>query len=421
MDLGLWEDGAALAALVFVREVPRHRGRAAKRLNRFVGLTADGLMDGDAQRLLADLKSRLYASCPEVLNPHCVELVKGGVEPKHGEHARYLDAVCQQFVSQMKARITAALQSAGQARKTWGRVQEEEQEVTQRGAHAVTRCSTSTCGRAGLLGKLCLAIWESTSVHHSLLVVHGAAGMGKTALLCSLAQEMQNVLGGGVVLRLLAARHPHTPDVVGVLRGLLLQICQAHGLAPPPPAKASSPSEVSELFWGVLAEVSQRGDTLLLILDALDQLSDLHHAHKLYWLPTRLPPRVHLVVSMDTNSKAFASVRMKVEPVGAFFEVAPLARADGQQILESYLRAARRRLTAEQADGVLRIFEPTGCPLHLQLMLWEARRWASFTPQAEARLGASAPAMLSQLFMRLEEAHGQEVVGGALGYIALAR
>lgn len=406
-----------------MREVPRHRGRAAaKRLNKFLELTADGLMDADAQQLLAGLKSRLHASCQEGL--HCVELLHGGVEPQRGDHAPYLDGVCQQFVSQMKARIRAALDSAG--RKTWGRAQDGDQEVAL--AH-VLHCSTSTtpqagvCGRAGLLGRLCLAIWESTSEDHGPLVVHGAAGMGKTALLCGLAQEMQAVLEAraAVVLRLLGARHPHRPDVVGVLRSLLLQICHAHSLAPPSAAKASSAPELSQLFRTVLAEVSRRGDTLLLILDALDQLSDLHHAHELHWLPTRLPPHVHLVVSMDTNSKAFASVRLKVEAVHSFFEVEPLGGVDGQQMVESYLRAEGRSLTAQQTDGVLRLLEPTGSPLHLQLMLAEARRWPSFTPQAEARLGASAAAMLTQLLMRLEEAHGQEVVGGALGYIALAR
>lgn len=423
-DLGLWGDSGA--ALVFIREVPRHRGcAAAKRLNKFLDLTADGLMDGDTQQFLARLKSRLYVSCQEGISPHCVELIHGGVEPQHGDHAHYLDAVCQQFVSQMKARIRAVLNSAG--RKTGKRVQDRVQEVAL--AHAF-HCSSSTtlhaglCGRAGLLGRLCLAIWESTGEDHGPLVVHGTTGMGKTALLCGLAQEMQAVLearGSVVVLRLLGACHPHRPDVVGLLRSLLLQICHAHSLAPPSAVKASSAPELSELFRTILAEVSQRGDTLLLILDALDQLSDLHHAHELHWLPTRLPPHIHLVVSVDTNSKAFASVRLKVEAVHRFFEVEPLARVDGQQIMESYLRAEGRRLTAGQADAVLRLFEPTGSPLHLQLMLAEARCWTSFTARAEVHLGASAAAMLTQLLMRLEEAHGQEVVGGALGYIALAR
>lgn len=193
-DLGLWGDSGA--ALVFIREVPRHRGRAAaKCLNKFLDLTADGLMDGDTQQFLAGLKSRLYVSCQEGISPHCVEVIHGGVDSQRGDHAHYLDAVCQQFVSQMKAHIRAVLDSAGT--KTGKRVQDRDQEVAL--AHAF-HCSTSTtlhaglCGRAGLLGRLCLAIWESTGEDHGPLVVHGATGMGKTALLCGLAQEMQAVL-----------------------------------------------------------------------------------------------------------------------------------------------------------------------------------------------------------------------------------
>ncbi|TNM88089.1 hypothetical protein fugu_006310 [Takifugu bimaculatus] len=404
-ELGLWKDDAALSALVFVRDAPRHRGRAApKGLSRFKDLTADALMDVDAQRLLAGLKSRLHGSCQKVLNLHCVELIKGGVDPKRGEHAQYLDSVCQQFVAQMKARITAALGSSGQ-RKIWGRLEEEKQEVAEEaawGSALGARPCAGVCGREALLGKLCFAIWESAGSHHGPLVVHGAAGMGKTALLCKLAQEMGAVLEGGavVVVRLLSARHPHRPDVVGVLRSLLLQICQAHGAS-----------------W---RRCRSGGNTLLIVLDALDQLSDLHHAHKLYWLPTSLPPRVHLVVSMDTNSEMFANAQLKLDS-DVFFEVGRLAPGDGRKIMESYLRAERRSLTPEQADGILRLFASTGSPLHLRLMLAEARRWTSFAPRAEARLGASTEATVAQLFVRLEEAHGQEVVAGALGYLALAR
>lgn len=428
-ELGLWKDAAALSALAFVRDVPRHRGGAApKGLGKFKHLTAEGLMDVDAQRLLAGLKSRLCGSCQKGVNLHHVELIKGGINPKRSEHAQYLHSVCQQFVTQMKTGITAALDSLGQQRKIWGSIEEEKQEVAKEvgwpcAMSAISATlGTGVCGREGLLGKLCFAIWESTSSHHSPLVVHGAAGAGKTALLCKLAQEMQNVLAGGAVVavRLLCARHPQKPDVVGVLHSLLLQICHAHGLSPPSQGAANSPPKLFVLFRSVLAEVSQRGNTLLIILDALDRLSDLHHAHKLYWLPTTLPPHVHLVVSMDTNSKAFTNVQLKLDGE-SFFEVERLARVDGQKIMDSYLLAARRTLTPGQADGVLALFESTGSPLHLRLMLSEAQRWTSFVPHAEARLGATTEAMLAQLFVRLEEAHGQEVVAGALGYIALAR
>ncbi len=429
----MWKDDSEPSALLFVREIPRQRVRdGPKRLAKYMDLTADGLLDAEAQGLLTGLKSRLYATLQKVLNLHCVELSKGSIDPKRKEHAQYLDSVCEQFVSQMKARISAAVESSeeGRCRKIWGSTEEEKEEISERVVEEVGRhvaMSTELCrglyGREGLLGKLCLAMWESTNIHHGPLVVHGAAGMGKTALLCKLAQEMQSVLEGGavVVIRLLSARHPQRPDIDHVLRSVCYQICLACGLAPPSPLTANTHLDLLQLFRNILSEVSQQGNTLLIILDALDQLSDQHHAHKLRWLPADVPPNVHLVVSMETNSEAFVNMRLKLETLEGFFEVERLSRDEGKQIMELHLQASQRTLTPEQSDAALRSFEPTGCPLHLKLILSAAKRWTSFTPLTEIHLGANTQEMMSQLLLMLEEKHGKELVGGALGYITLAR
>ncbi|KAL7396393.1 hypothetical protein ABVT39_005119 [Epinephelus coioides] len=432
-EQGLWKGSSETSALLFVREVPRQRVRdGPKRLAKYMDLTADGLLDAEAQGLLTGLKSRLYATLQNILNLHCVELSKGSIDPKRKEHAQYLDSVCEQFILQMKARIEAAVDSPveGRRRKIWGSIEEEKEEISDRVVEEVEQHTAMSmelcrgvCGREGLLGKLCCAMWESTNVHHGPLVVHGAAGMGKTALLCKLAQEMRSVLEAraAVVIRLLSAGHPHRPDIDHVLRSVCLQICLACGLAPPSPLTANTHLELLRFFRNVLAEVSQQGNTLLIILDALDQLSDQHHAHKLRWLPADLPPNIHLVVSMDTNSEAFANMRLKLRTLGSFFEVERLSRDEGRQILELYLRASERTLTPEQSTAALQSFESTGCPLHLKLILSAAKRWTSFTPLTATHLSASTQEMMSQLFLMLEEKHGKELVGGALGYMTLAR
>lgn len=429
----MWEDDAKPSALLFVREIPRHRVRdGPKRLAKFMDVTAEGLLDAEAQQLLAGLKSRLYGSFRNNLSLHCVELRKGSIDPKRREHAQYLDGVCQQFVSQMKAEITTALRSAedGRPRRIRGSVEDGNLDVSEVlveeiGWHAAL--SSKLCrglyGREGLLGKLCFAMWESTNICHSPLVVHGAAGMGKTALLCRLVQEMRSVLNAGavVVVRLLSSRHPQRPNIDHVLRSVCQQICLACGLCPPTPLTANSHLELVMFFQKLLTQVSQQSFTLLVVLDALDQLAHQHGAHKLYWLPATIPPNVHLVVSVDTNSQVFFNMRLRSEMFKGFFEVERLSHEEGRQIMESHLGACRRTLTAEQSDAVLRSFELTGCPLHLQLALCAARRWTSFTPLAVLHLGPSTQAMMSQLFVMLEEKHGKALVGRALGYISLAR
>ncbi|XP_068176521.1 NACHT domain- and WD repeat-containing protein 1 [Antennarius striatus] len=430
---GLWTGVAKQSALLFVREIPRQRVRdGPKRLAKFMDLKAEGLLDAEAQGLLTALKARLYETLQSVLNLHCVELSKGSIDPKRKDHAQYLDGVCEQFVSQMKARIeTIADSSTGERRrKVWGSTEDENEDLRDRVAEEVWQhvvASAKFCrgvyGREGLLGKLCFTMWESTQVDHSPLVVHGAAGMGKTAILCKLAQEMRSILEAGavVVIRLLSIHHPQRPDIDHVLRDVCLQICLACGLALPSPLMASSHVELLRFFKTVLAAISQRANTLLIILDNLDHLSDRHSAHKLHWLPTNIPPNVHLVVSMDTNSEVFANMRRKLSCSESYFEVGRLSGDEGKKIVEADLRGALRTLAPEQTAAVLQRFEATGCPLHLKLMLSAARRWASFTPIAEVQLGADAQEVMSQLFLTLEKKHGKELVSCALGYIALAR
>lgn len=428
--LGLQKDKPS--ALLFVREVPLQRGRdGPRRLARFMDVTADGLLDAEAQSLLKDLKSHLYGTYKNILNLHCVELSKGGVDPKRKDHAQYLDSICEEFVSQMKTRIQAAVDSAedGGRRKVWGNIDQDQdvsdcvlEDLRQHSAMCVEMCR-GFHGREGLLGKLCLAVWESTKVRHGPLVVHGAAGIGKTALLCKLAQEMHTVMEATSVLvvRLLSCDLPQRTDLDRLLHSLCLQICLACGLAPPTPLTANTHQDLVQFFQKLLVRASQQGNMLLIVLDALDQLSDRGHAHKLRWLPVDLPPHVHLLVSMETQSEVFANMRLKMKTPECFFEVERLSDAEGRHILDTSLRARQRTLTPEQNKAALRSFERSGSPLHLTLILSAAKRWMSFTPLDQLRLGTSAQEMMALLLQTLEEKHGLQLVGAALGYIALGR
>ncbi|XP_055077553.1 NACHT domain- and WD repeat-containing protein 1 [Periophthalmus magnuspinnatus] len=416
------------SSLVFIREIPHQKVREGpKRFAKFMDLTADGLMDAEAQTLLTSLKARLYSGPQKILNLHCVELSKGAIDPKRKEHAQYLESLCEQFVSQVKTRIGAALDERPR-RKIWGSVREETQklDLTALTTEEVSRhvsASVELCkdfqGREGLLGKLCLTMWESTNERHAPIVVHGELGMGKTLLLCKLAQEMRSVLENraAVVVRLLTLLHPQKYSVENMLRSLCCQICLAFGLAPP--TSLTADAHLVSFFLNVLEQVSQQGNNLLLILDDVDRLADKNG--KLRWLPYELPPNVHLVVSMETKSEAFARMRLRMETLENFFEVERLGAEDGEMMAESYLRSQNRTLAQEQKDFVLKSFEKSGSPLHLRLMLSLGKRWSSFTPLAELRLAASAQEMTSLLLHTMEERHGRELTAAALGYIALGR
>ncbi|KAJ7993279.1 hypothetical protein DPEC_G00270790 [Dallia pectoralis] len=427
-------DGSEPTTIAFVREMHQMQKKLGpKRLAQYVDLTADGLLDNEAQGLLSDLKSRLNADPPGVFNMHRVELTKGAMEPGHKEHAQYLLGLCGQLVSQIKDGVSKRIGASSPVgtRVVGGeetiKAQRERswllEELVHHKALGNGRSLGVFCGRESLLGKVCLALWENTHARHSPLVLHGPPGVGKTALLCKLAQEMRGLLDprGEVVLRFLGTS-TKSSDVDHVLQSVCFQICAAYSLPPPAPLTAHTHDDLVRFFHGLLAKVSDSGDTLVVILDSLDQLSSVGHGQEIHWLPKDIPPNVNLVVSTrDTGSPVLSNLRRTIEVPGNFFEVEPLSCDQGQEITDAYMKAARRCLTPEHSDVVLRSFQLSGNPLHLKLMLETARRWTSYTPAADLALSSNAQEVMSQLLQALEERHGKQLVAAALGYIVSAR
>nr|XP_023669010.1 NACHT domain- and WD repeat-containing protein 1 isoform X1 [Paramormyrops kingsleyae] len=420
-----WEIGQGLLgiqtnnqhAVVFVRELPRlKKNKSQGALSKFVDFTADGLVDTEAQDLLSALKARIYATCSGFLNLHCLELRKGRIDPGCKEHASYLQSFCEQFVSQMKAKIKWATAQTPDQEWCW-----LLKEISHHLVLSSTKCAVF-CGREHLLGRICLHMWESASDSHSPLVVYGPSGIGKTALLCKLAQEMRGVLGpkAVVVLRLLGSS-PLSSDISSVLRSISLQICGACSLPLPNSLTTNNYEALKRFFHLTLTRVSQKRQPLLIILDGLDCLSKTCHAHRLYWLPKEIPPNVHLVVSTQENSQHILNnLEGLIEPKN-FFEVEQLTFDQGKDVIHAYMSKMKRCLTPEQHNVILSIIQISGNPLLLMLALNTARHWASYTPVSEEQLGTTLQQAVYILLQGLEEKHGKLLVGSALGYIVSSR
>ncbi|KAJ8408417.1 hypothetical protein AAFF_G00258310 [Aldrovandia affinis] len=372
-------------AVVFVRELPRlHKNYNHRNFSQFMDATADGLVDKEAQGLLSSLKARIYDLCTGSVNLHCVELKKVGIDPGRKDHGQYLKSLCEQFVSQMKAKISRAVAPPSVATRTGGPDDD-------------------------LLSRASSCIW--------------ALGDGKTALMCKLAQETRGVLGPKlVVVQRLLGTSPLSSEIDSLLRSVCFQVCGAVGLSLPIAQTLNTHEYLVRFFHNLLAKMSRQRDSLLLILDSLDRLSEANYAHKLRWLPKELPSNVHVVVSTrDSGPPLLETLQGMITAPENFFKVEQLGIDQGREIISTYMGAARRRLTPDQHDVVLRGFQHSGHPLVLKLALDAAQLWASYTPMSDIQLGSTAQEAVSLLLENLEKKHGRQLVSSALGYIVSAR
>lgn len=399
--------------IIFVRELPHLKKSESHKHAKFLDVTADGLLDSEAQELLSNLKQRISSACSSHLT---LALSKNAMDVNHKEHKEYLESFCEQIVRQIKERITK--QTAPSTGPEWMWIQ---QELLHHATLSNEKCAIFI-GRDGPLAKLCLTMWETTNIQHAPLIVYGTPGIGKTALLCKLAQEMRTVLDpqAVVVLRLLGTS-PLSSDIDSVLKGICLQVCGALGLASPSPQTANTHEKLVRFFHAMLQKVSEDGETLVLILDSLDDLSRANNAHKLHWVPKEIPRNVHLVVSTLYGGSPLKRLKAVVSDDKCYFEVEPLNCEQGQDVINACLTIAGRRITSDQTDAITGSFQKSTSILHLKLMVDMAKQWTSYIPMSDIHLGTSAQEAITLFLQTMEKKHGEKLVHHALGYLTLSR
>ena len=290
----------------------------------------------------------------------------------------------------------------------------------------------------------------------SPLVLHGPSGCGKSALMAKCADLVADALPDAVRLVRFIGATPQSTELRPLLTDLCAQLvrefgnhyeaCKQRRLA----EVVGNPEETERQRQAILEEYESSGEMrqlrrvfarsleeipadqpVVLLLDALDQLSPTDAAHSLNWLPTGLPEGVRLIVSvLEREDEAGACWRVARHRIAEdhLVPVPPLQPEEGAAILDEWLTQAGRTLTHEQCASVLTGFAQSGLPLYLRLAFEEARLWRSYDGVpcgADDRpgLGEDVPSVIRDLLWRLSRgaAHGEVLVRQALSYLGAAR
>uniref|UniRef100_A0A8C6N301 NACHT and WD repeat domain containing 1 n=1 Tax=Mus spicilegus TaxID=10103 RepID=A0A8C6N301_MUSSI len=384
---------------------------------KMVDRLADGCLDTNAQSLLSGLKGRILDAQPGALKSHHLSWSRDLVNPKNKAHARYLKQLSEQFVARTNHQVLEQLRELELARQELGWLYQEIR-------HHLWQSTESTkvfCGHQELLAQLRQRLRQDESRTHTPLVLFGPPGIGKTSLMCKLAQQVPELLGHKtvVVLRLLGTSKLSL-DARSLLRSLSFQVCLAYGLPLPPAQVLEAHSRVGHFFHTLLHTVSRRNfESLVLLLDSVDDLDSICHSPRVSWLPLKCPPRVHLILSTCSGQQVLHNLQQTLKDPSTYWEVKALSGSQGQEFIQLLLAAERRMLSPGQRDVLWASLPECGHPGRLRLAFEEARKWASFT--VPVPLATTAEEATHQLCIRLEETHGALLVAHVLGYIVSSR
>ncbi|ERE90461.1 NACHT and WD repeat domain-containing protein 1 [Cricetulus griseus] len=419
IERGLLSSAAgAQGATVFLRDVQDLSKHILDDCSlKMVDRLADGCLDTNSQSLLSGLKGRILDAQPGALKSHRLPWSRDLVNPKNKAHARYLKELSEQFVARTNHQVLEQLRELESARQELGWLYQEIR-------HHLWRSTESTrifCGHQELLAQLGQRLRQDDSRSHTPLVLFGPPGIGKTSLMCKLAEQVPELLGHKTVavLRLLGTSKMSL-DARSLLRSLSFQLCLAYGLPLPPPQVLEVHGRVGHFFHRLLHTVSCRNfESLVLLLDSADDLDSICHSRRVSWLPLKCPPKVHVILSTCSGQQVLYTLQQTLKDPSAYWEVKALSGCQGQELIQLLLAAERRTLSPAQRDILWASLPECGHPGRLRLAFEEARKWASFT--VPVPLAATAEEATHQLCIRLENTHGQLLVAHVLGYIVSSR
>jgi hypothetical protein len=378
----------------------------------------DGCLDTDAQNLLGSLKGRIADRHPEVIKTHHLPWSRDLVNPKSKAHTRYLKDLSEQFVTRVNHQVLERLRELESAGQDLAWLYQEIRHHLWQSAEA----TRTFCGHQDIMAQLGQRLRQDDGRPHSSLVIFGPPGIGKTSLVCKLAEQVPGLLGHKTVtvLRLLGTSQMSL-GARGLLRSLCSQLCLAYGLPLPPAQVLDTHSRVGHFFHVLLHTVSSRNfESLVVLLDSVDDLDLECHSQRVPWLPVMCPPQVHLILTACSGpSGVLDAVRQTLRDPDAYWELKPLSGKQAQEMIQLLLVAGRRTLSPVQRDVLWASLPECGHPGRLRLAFEEARKWASFT--VPAPLATTAEEATHQLCARLEQTHGQLLVAHVLGYIVSSR
>ena len=377
-------------------------------LKKFIDLEDDGRVDEEAQRSLKALRDDLAARLPG--NLHFYEAHwrgQGGAGDRSPITTAHLEGLCRDVYDSLSRVI---LEQIEQLEKT-------DPVELERAAHEAfgDKRAEHFLGRVAPLAMITDYLAGESS--HPLAVC-GEGGSGKSALLAQAARAARAAHPQAVVVERFIGATPASLDIRLLLDSLCREISRPYG---------ARDDDLPVEFRKLEEEFHRRlglatpDNPLILIMDALDQLSDAEQARRLYWLPETLPSYVRLLVSAIPEE--IRTILEKKLPAGQVMELTPMTTEEGGELLDCWLWEARRTLQPHQWEEVLSKFAGNGLPLYLKLAFEEARQWRSYDPPGQTRLSPDIPGVIRDLFRRLSEEanHGKMLVSHSLGYLAAGK
>lgn len=245
----------------------------------------------------------------------------------------------------------------------------------------------------------------------------GAPGSGKSALLAHLSKHSAiNSQSSILLIHHFVGASPDSTDVRRTLRRLCNEL-----KAGCPEITADIPNDPEKLHVAFPDFLRQACECqrVVILLDAVNQFDSALHTSRLHWLPENLPPNARIILSALEGTALEELRHRKLREI----ELQPLTPADGEAIIEQFLKRYSKKFEQDQRAALLAKSDAVK-PLYLLAALEELRTLGTYAEisQRIVKLPPTTNKLFAWILDRLENDDGfRDASGHCVGRELVSR
>ncbi|ELU03288.1 hypothetical protein CAPTEDRAFT_227379 [Capitella teleta] len=247
------------------------------------------------------------------------------------------------------------------------------------------------------------------------LVIHGAVGQGKSCFSASIKKQAKTILGEKSVsiIRFLGSS-PHSTYLHELLQHICDQLAVVYNIDPLTAYDVENTDRLFHAFNNYLDIIAKHQATkrpLLIILDSLHELDHRYRAHTLFWLPAKLPPNIHIILSVDSTSDLLEKLTYKF---GTPLELKSFDQVKGQELFNQIMCEQKKHLSQDQMSIISHTISSCHDPVFTQWLTLEVSQWTSGQDVSLDNLPSDMHEFMLKRFNALENEFGQNFTQSAL-------
>ena len=261
-----------------------------------------------------------------------------------------------------------------------------------------------------------------------LVIVAGKPGSGKSAFMAAFAQQFsasEMCTSSDMLLSHFLGAAPDSTNIASLLSRLCCEMKQRFGLTLEVPEDYTDIAKDWPDFLAQSVSNAGAGKKLVVLIDGIDLLEDLHNGRSMDWIPDKIPDGVVVVLSGVENGSCVSNLR-KRHPSPEEILIGAMDIFDKAEMVRRRLSKNRKKLDESPFNNQMKLLltkKDAANPLYLHLACEELRVFGIYE-KVNAFLKKMPPTvsnLLQDVLLRLEMEHTSDVLSAALLFLSIVR